>query len=68
MSREVTCTNCGWVHVGLQLKMDMLNDPNTYRQTCFRCGHKEFRESKPEDAPRGCTLQAVYIPLADIRE
>lgn|SRR3990167_3069566 len=43
--------------------------PTTYNEEihfasylqCFRCGesYKNFRESKPEDCPVGCTIQSI---------
>ena len=52
--RQVTCNNCGWVHVALPKS-------NNTPTTCFRCGehYKNFREAKEGDAPRGCTLQSI---------
>jgi len=34
-----------------------------YYEHCFRCGgsYMMFRPSKPEDCPRGCTLQPILI-------
>ena len=99
--KNVTCTNCGWVHFGVSKKyMDQqakefaeyFNSSNLetkklfwnekYRGPipdkypidqhiksyfhCARCGesYKNFRESKENDCPDGCTIG----PILDFRE
>ena len=83
---NVTCTNCGWVHMGLtreyaQAEVDRFNEfydaaaPEVQEnyagrstiegyEGCFRCGKNDFRPSKDDDCPRGCTIQpTIYEPV-----
>ena len=57
--RNVTCNNCGWVHFPITKEYAT----TLYRDytRCFSCGesYKNFRESKPNDVPRGCTIQPI---------
>ena len=57
--REVTCNNCGWVHIAVTSQEARMNRHNPDK--CFRCGenYKNFREAKVGDCPRGSTIQAI---------
>lgn len=56
--REVTCLNCGWVHMGVS-EDEIKDQEEKPSKGCFRCGKAEFRLSKEGDCPRGATIQQV---------
>lgn len=88
--RNVTCNNCGWVHMGVtaEYALKQVREFNEYFDKlnktqqedfyggkgaslsrylfCARCNgnYKDFRVSKPEDCPDGCTIS----PILDFEE
>jgi rubredoxin len=64
---EVKCDKCGWVHVAIPLETahecaDSVEELSRYYR-CFFCGapSRDFVPAGEDDAPMGCTLQAIVI-------
>mgnify|MGYP001575307848 CR=1 FL=1 len=58
--KEVTCLNCGWVHMGVS---SIPKDSTYDYMHCFRCGgsYSNFRPATERDCPVGCTLQPILM-------
>ena len=62
--KEYKCNRCGWVHAALPVQA--IYEVTEMYLRCFSCKASSggFVPAEPGDAPKGCTLQPVYVPGA----
>lgn len=58
------CNKCGWVHAAIPPAVAQQSTDYDGYYKCFRCGTPSdaFVPAKEDDAPEGCTIQAVVVP------
>jgi len=60
------CHICSWVHAALPLAVVVQQGEYAGYYKCFRCRapSSEFVPAQAGDAPKGSTIQGVYVPGA----